>query len=690
MKIFKTLFNSNIRKICFLFFFILIIILPFSVYSQETKGNTESEEQGWLSWLFWNFTTPGLALQGLGKITGGPIKLGIGYVLAMISYVLAFLNYYLAKLGVVFLNFVLNLTAYPGFSYTHNSVVKIGLDVTTSFVNMILVLALVFIALATILRIEKYSAQKLLATFIIVALLINFANVITGLVIDGTNIITTYLLGVSKTQANSTIIKNLWDKSVCSNGPEANGWGINSPIETILKKGFIACSLLNLSFLMIFITYLIFGFIFILRIIVLWILVILAPVAFACYVLPITKKFWEMWKNYFIQWTFIGVFAAFFVYLANQTSLSIGNLLGTDALAGKETEGANFGATILAGFIPIIIYLAALFFTFTTSLTAAKIIGGPTGLKKIGKGAAIATGARWTARRIAASQPYQKTMQFLTEAKGEKIKEWSRNIKGNRFKKFGAKALAYGITGVATPLTWTTRKIGKTGLKYRANIEDQIEERMKEFEKLGDIDAIAKTTTGLNEFDHIGKIAGARVLAKKKGGKGLSKLPSRQIRKIVKLTAKYNPTKLGDIIKVKPELILDSEIGNIAKKALSIDEKLSDQDAMKELVPKLKPSDIENITEDSYDITDPKINTEERKKRYIFLRAFLEKANKSQAEKFLTEGGLKTAQSIEILLKREANKKNTKPIQFLEKELKNPRLAKFFKSPSAAGLINLK
>jgi len=72
-------------------------------------------------------------------------------------------------------------------SYTNpanNPIIKQGLMVTQSFVNMLLVLGLIYIALCITLKMRETQAKKMLAKLIIVALLVNFAPVLCGLVVD--------------------------------------------------------------------------------------------------------------------------------------------------------------------------------------------------------------------------------------------------------------------------------------------------------------------------------------------------------------------------------------------------------------------------------------------------------------------------------------------------------------------------
>jgi len=75
-----------------------------------------------------------------------------------------------------------------------NPIIYTGFQFTYPLANMVLVLGIIAIALATILRIAGYGAKKLLPIFIVVALLINFAPVALGLVVDAANVVLNYLL----------------------------------------------------------------------------------------------------------------------------------------------------------------------------------------------------------------------------------------------------------------------------------------------------------------------------------------------------------------------------------------------------------------------------------------------------------------------------------------------------------------
>ena len=84
------------------------------------------------------------------------------------------------------LNWIISTVLYTPI--TSASVVATGWPIVRNFANAIIVLALIAIAMATILRIKDYEAKSLLPKLIIAALLINFSLVICGIIIDAASI----------------------------------------------------------------------------------------------------------------------------------------------------------------------------------------------------------------------------------------------------------------------------------------------------------------------------------------------------------------------------------------------------------------------------------------------------------------------------------------------------------------------
>jgi len=242
-----------------------------------------------------------------------------------------------------------------------NPVIGIGLSITQSFVNLILVVALVYVAFSIALRIDEKKAQSSLAKLIVVALLVNFMPVFCGLVIDAANIIMNYFLrqlqgGVSGVLTQiSPYIETIW-KAI---------WGAGGELPN--KLGLLALGVvqivLNISIIMAF---LLFATLFIMRYIMLWLLVILAPLAFAASILPQSKKAWDSWWSQFICWSFIGVPLAFFLYLGI-TSFSV---ISESFRADLEAPGIEPEITgLFDEMFPFIITVAFLFLGFGIGLT---------------------------------------------------------------------------------------------------------------------------------------------------------------------------------------------------------------------------------------------------------------------------------------------------------------------------------
>lgn len=306
--------------------------------------------------------------------------------------------------------------------FTDNLFVNEGWGIVRGLTNIFIVLGLVVTALATILRIESYQMKKTLPLLLIVALLINFTPMLCGLVIDASNIIMNHFLkaGQFLTQnypsAIGSAISELWRE-------------IDSP------SGMLATGLLLVgSSLFSGIIFLLFAFLFLFRYIALWMLVILSPLALFCFIFPNTKKMWDMWLSQFIQWCFIGIPAAFTIYLANMMTQQMlqGKLLGEMSSMGK-IMGYLVPVAFLAGGFLMSLQTGAMGASFITTrfrkgMAAAGKATAGIGLEKTGR-AARAVGAEAT--RIRKTYQAGRTLGLSRpRAAGESIRRyWQRRAK---------------------------------------------------------------------------------------------------------------------------------------------------------------------------------------------------------------------------------------------------------------------
>ncbi len=266
-----------------------------------------------------------------------------------------------ASLASVILQAVLS----PGFtslSYTgrSNPVIDAGLGITMPLVNMILVLVLVFIALATILKLAGYEIKKLLPTFILVALLVNFAPVICGLVVDASNIVMNYFAqGLYQFADFTTQLGLVW---------KGLGAIVKGTMQQAIEAFFYSLVVSVFAFFLA-LAFFLFAAIFIFRYIAIWVLVILSPLAFACYILPSTRNLWKQWWNQFLQWSFIGVTAGFFLYLATLLITRVKDYFTT------TTTGLPPGMDILLIYlVPLAFLYVGLAIGFSSSAFGASMV----------------------------------------------------------------------------------------------------------------------------------------------------------------------------------------------------------------------------------------------------------------------------------------------------------------------------
>ena len=202
--------------------------------------------------------------------------------------------------------------------FTTAGVVVIGWTITRDLANMLFVLVLITISLATILRIETYGMKALLPKLIIAALLINFSLVIAGAIIDFSQILTHFFYDevASANGVSGQIAKVLKTPSLSKMSPDANigdklAAGASGLIMMIFSIFFGIILILAAGLALLFA-----AFFLIVRLIMLWILLILAPLAWFFWIIPGTAHLFQQWWNTFLKWVFFSPIYMFFVYLA--------------------------------------------------------------------------------------------------------------------------------------------------------------------------------------------------------------------------------------------------------------------------------------------------------------------------------------------------------------------------------------
>ncbi len=255
-------------------------------------------------------------IQAQGGILGAIMSIGANIVTIFLQVILVISNIFMGIAGLI-LNWVLS-PYFMSLPYTHGGIVDVGWPIVRDFANLFFVVALVFIGLATALRISEYQAKKALPRLIIIALLINFTPVICGLIMDATNILMNFFLEeVSGLKTMGIFIIQ-------------QGTILHDVFTHFLDIRYAAAALGKTIVMIAFdwiggLIFLMFALLFVLRYIMVWVLVIVSPIAFLSKIFPGAQQYvfrsilgWDEWWRQFIEWSLLGITGGFFLYLAEQ------------------------------------------------------------------------------------------------------------------------------------------------------------------------------------------------------------------------------------------------------------------------------------------------------------------------------------------------------------------------------------
>jgi len=305
---------------------------------------------------------------------------------------------------------------YGGF--VENDSVKAIWETLRDFMNLALVLILVFIAIATILGIKKYRWQETLWKLIVVALLINFSLIIPGVILDTSHFVTFTFLNLARLD-NDNIAKSMMTiyKTEEISGEEKyaltlvdgatqkslEGWAYSWGNFFLTMAAIIILGLFAIiSLLAIFITMIVRSF-FIIA------LLCLAPIAFAAWILPSTVKYWQLWWNQFIKWCTFPISFALMLYMGIVILNSV-NKVGLSQAAGSKES-------VISMFIQIILFsmflVGGLIFSVQSGGAVAQTVQKQGNKLLLGTGALLGTKAL---KGVTSSDTWRKTQETLEKS----------------------------------------------------------------------------------------------------------------------------------------------------------------------------------------------------------------------------------------------------------------------------------
>lgn len=354
-------------------------------------------------------------VQGVGSIIEGVLtNIGSGVTNVIVGGFLLILNFIVMLIALALaqilppiaqtLDWVISRTFNTGPAgaglFIDAPFVVTGWVILRDFANMFFIFILLVAAIATILNIRGYDIKALLPRLVGVALLINFSRVIAGVIIDISQAVMLYFTQFGIVSQGKQVGLAL---------ALTKGIGINKLVTvplldnlnttyTNLRKLFtdtsftaqqmteIAANIFVVIFL--FFTIVVFAWLAVMliyRIVMLWHLIILSPIAWASAVLPFSRQMWSSWWKNFLKWNFFGIAVGFYLFvsallLQALNSSGWGERFGKDSLLG-ETGGVygTGGAAVygpLSEFISsgssILVYATIMTFLLTALGVARK------------------------------------------------------------------------------------------------------------------------------------------------------------------------------------------------------------------------------------------------------------------------------------------------------------------------------
>lgn len=272
----------------------------------------------------------------------------------LISYIFVGLANLFVMLTIFLLRLFIWIASYNG--YIEAPAVVLGWVMVRDLANMFFIVALLAIAFGTILGLEQYEWKKAMVKLVIAAVLINFSKLIAGVIIDAAHVFTITFANAIMAVAGGNLINMLnldaigalsANQSVIDSGTD-----IMDKMRVDLLVGAFAVLMFSIIAMVSVFAYTV---VMAARMVILWVLIILSPIAYIASVLPVTKKYADEYWQEFTKYIIVAPMLTFFLWLAfatfgsGDTVLNHINETAPSALLTFDTPGgeSTAGLTIM-------------------------------------------------------------------------------------------------------------------------------------------------------------------------------------------------------------------------------------------------------------------------------------------------------------------------------------------------------
>gem|GEM_PF-2024454 len=410
---------------------------------------------------------------------------GISDAMQGLMYILAMIASLLFWIGAQLIGFFMSLN----MAIFDMPLVEVGWKIVRDIANLGFVLAIIVIAVATIVRYEEYGTKKLLPKLIAAAILVNFSLTIGAVFIDFSNTLTNFF--ISKSSKGGDVISMTTE---LANGFKAQGFLRSSTqdekINYFEKKNTVEKSLASILSLVIAalftfiaaVSLLGIAIMLLVRFMYLSVLLLVSPIIYLFWVIPDTTSVWKSWWHSFMKWVFNAPILTSFLYLTVISITALGKF------SENYAKNAGSGISDSLSLTPNILIVIGNSLIMTGLLVGALLIANSLGI-------------------VGATTAYS-----LASKAGKSAKGWALNKTKGAAKSAGRSAVTAGTKtdkdgNTTTALERFGGKYGKipligraiTGISglsssARATSSKGVEERIKGLENRTGDDLVALTS----------------------------------------------------------------------------------------------------------------------------------------------------------------------------------------------------
>ncbi|MDP3993815.1 MAG: hypothetical protein Q8P75_02435 [bacterium] len=263
-----------------------------------------------------NSTTSATGGKGIADTFTGTLISVLNIIIgAIVTIVGSIIKY----LGAIIIVPILEATLSMDASQFAGGPILAGWTFVRDAVNMFFILFLIIIGFATILKLENYSYKKLLVNLVVMALLVNFSLVIARIILQVSDAAQFSFLPVSTVVEGGegmTGVRYLYQKlSVEHLSKIVDGFRVFSTSTSGALAGTMTILFEFILQLAVVITFGAMAAFMLIRTVMIYVLLVLSPLAFALLVVPATVSYGKQWWSTYTKYVLFGPIFAFFLRL---------------------------------------------------------------------------------------------------------------------------------------------------------------------------------------------------------------------------------------------------------------------------------------------------------------------------------------------------------------------------------------